>query len=106
MVEELRVDGWGMEGEEESTSPWPSPPAEREDEESGNRQYPGPAGTRRAVAQAARASCANSLKRVSSPSWADQIARSWPRAMRPWAVSQRSLALGCLANSSRPTSPP
>src|SRR5438552_16620953 len=56
--------------------------------------------------QAARASWANSLNRVSSPSWADQMARSWPRAMRPWAVSQRSLALGCLANSSRPTSPP
>ena len=31
----------------------------------------------------ARASWANSLNKVSSPSWADQMARSWPRAMRP-----------------------
>src|SRR5438128_755211 len=78
----------------EATSPWPSPPAEREDEESGSRQDPGPAGTRSPEAQAARASWANSLNRVSSPSWADQMARSWPSAMRPCAVSQRSLDEG------------
>ena len=52
-----------------------------------------------------RASWANLLKRVSSPSWADQTARSKPQVTRPWAVSQRRRGLGCLANSSRPTSP-
>src|SRR5213075_1819477 len=85
--------------EDESTSPNPLPKAERDWFGTfWQASLPGE--------KAARASWANSLKRVSSPAWEDQTARSPPQVIRPWAVSQSRRALGCLANSSRPTSPP
>src|SRR4051812_9991497 len=56
--------------------------------------------------QQERACWTNWLKRVSSPSWEDQTAMSKFQVTRAWAVCQRRAALGCLANSSRPTSPP